>query len=82
MTKQEEFINQVELLLKRRIGAVIAGSVLKNNLTKLNKTVLSMTKEDGKFLLKDIVNAISMLVAGDESKMLGTELEKLLSMLD
>ena len=82
MTKQEEFINQVELFLKRRIGAVIAGSILKNNLEKLNKNVSSMTKEDGKIFLKNIVNAVSMLVTGDESKIVGAELEKLLPMLD
>ena len=82
MPKQEEFVNQVELLLKRRIGAVIAGSILKNNLAKLNKDVSSMTKEDGKILLKDVVNAVSLLVTGDESKIVGTELEKLLPMLD
>ncbi len=82
MTKQEEFINQVELLLKQRIGAIIAGSILKNNLAKLNKDVSSMTKEDGKLLLKNIVNAVSLFVAGGESKIVGTELEKLLPMLD
>ncbi len=82
MTKQEEFINQVELLLKRRIGTVIAGSVLKNNLAKLNKDVPSMTKEDGKLLSKNILNAISLFAAEDESKIVGTELEKLLPMLD
>jgi hypothetical protein len=82
MTKQEEFINQVELLLKQRIGAIIAGSILKNNLAKLNKDVSSMTKEDGKLLVKNIINAVSLFAAGGESKIVGTELEKLLPMLD
>lgn len=82
MTKQEEFISQVELSLKRRIGSVIAGSILKSSLAQLNKDVITMTKEDGKILLKDMVNAAAIFETGEQSKITETELEKLLPMLD
>lgn len=82
MGKQEEFIKQVETILNIRIGKVMAGSVLKNNLSKLNKNSASLTREDGKVLVENIVKAVSLLGTKDESTLIKADLEKLLAMLD
>ncbi len=82
MSKQEEFIKQVEILLNTRIGKIIAGSVLNNNLSKLNKDAASLTREDGKVLAENIVKAVALFQTTDESKQIKADLEKLLTMLD
>ncbi|MGE5173818.1 MAG: hypothetical protein ACM3MD_08315 [Betaproteobacteria bacterium] len=82
MNKGEEFIKQVETILNNRIGKIIAVSVLKNNLSKLNKNAASLTKEDGKVLAENIVKAVSLFETKDESKLIKADLEKLLAMLE
>ena len=82
MGKGEEFIKQVETILNNRIGKVMAGSVLNNNLAKLNKDLANLTKEDGKVLVENIVKAVSLFGTADESKQIKADLEKLLTMLD
>jgi hypothetical protein len=82
MIKQDEFFKQVETILKTRIGPIITGSVLKNNLSKINKNPASMTKEDLKIFAENIVKAISLFESRDESKVVRDELEKLLIMFN
>ncbi len=82
MSKQDEFLKQVGTILNTRIGAIIASSVLKNNLSKLNKSPSSMTKEDGKIFVENVVKAVSLFETRDESKVVRAELEKLLNMLN
>ena len=82
MGKGEEFIKQVETILNNRIGKVMAGSVLNNNLAKLNKDLANLTKEDGKVLVENIVKAVSLFGTADESKQIKADLEKLLTRLD
>lgn len=41
-----------------------------------------MTKEDGKIFIENIVKAVSLFETRDESKVVRSELEKLLSMLN
>jgi hypothetical protein len=82
MSKQDEFLKQAGTILNTRIGTIIASSVLKNNLSKLNKSPSSITKEDGKLFVENIVKAVSLFETRDESKVVRSELEKLLNMLD
>jgi hypothetical protein len=82
MSKQDDFLKQVETILNNSIGTIIASSVLKNNLSKLNKSPSSMTKEDGKIFVENIVKAVSLFETHNESKVIRTELEKLLNMLN
>jgi hypothetical protein len=82
MSKQDEFLKQVATILNTRIGTIIASSVLKNNLSKLDKNPSSMTKEDGKIFVENIVKAVSLFETRDESKVVRAELEKLLNMLN
>jgi hypothetical protein len=82
MSQQDEFLKQVETVLNTRIGTIIASSILKNNLSKLNKSPSSMTKDDGKAFIENIVKAVSLFETHNESKVVRSELEKLLNLLN
>jgi len=82
MDKPSEFLNKVETALNLRIGNIIAGSVLKNNLLKLKKDPSSLTAEDCKVLVEHIVKAVSLFVTKDESRSIKVELEDLLKTLE
>lgn len=82
MSKQDDFLKQVGSILNARIGVIIASSILKNNLSKLNKNPASLTKDDGKIFVENIVKAVSLFETRDESKLVREDLEKLLQMLD
>jgi hypothetical protein len=80
--KQEEFLKKVEALLIEKIGKIIAGSVLKNNLSKMNKPVPSMDKSDMQSLIENITKAVSLFESNNESKLINDELKDLLKILD
>jgi hypothetical protein len=82
MSKQEDFIRQVEAVLHRKIGVIIADSILKNNLSKLNKSGDSLTKDDCKLLSNNIAASVALFVTKDETRQIKTELEGLLKVLD
>ncbi len=82
MSKQDEFLKQVGTVLNTRIGTIIASSILKNNLSKLNKNPSSMTKDDGKIFIENIVKAVTLFETHNESKEVRSELEKLLNLLN
>ncbi len=81
MPSSEEFIKQVEIVLKNRIGAIIAGTVLKKNVSKLRANVPGLTKEEGKIFVEHVLQTLSLFVSGDESKQLRAELGKILTRL-
>ena len=81
MTKQEEFIKQVQAVLQTRIGVIFGTSILKNNLPKLKKDVASITKADGKVLIELIVRAVSFFGTKDDANLVKAELEKCLPLL-
>jgi hypothetical protein len=78
MTKGEEFIKKVEAILNLRIGAILTGSILKTNLSKLNKDTKSLTAEDCRVLVDDIVKAATIFVTPGESKLVHSALTNLL----
>ncbi len=82
MSKQDEFLKQVGTILNTRVGTIIASSILKNNLSKLNKSPSSMTRDDGKIFVENIVKAVSLFETHNESKEVRSELEKLLNLLN
>ena len=81
MTKQEEFIKQIQTVLQTRNGIIMGTSILKNKLTKLNKDVASITKDDGKGLIESIARAVSLFGTEDEANLVKAELEKFLPLL-
>jgi hypothetical protein len=80
--KQEEFLKKVEAVLIAKIGKIIAGSVLKNNLSRMNKPVPSMDKSDMQSLIENITKAVSLFESHNESKLINEELKDLLKILD
>lgn len=81
MSKQEEFIQQIQAVLQTRNGIIIGTSILKNNLAKLNKDSSNMTKDDGKVLIENIVRAVSLFGTKNEAKLVKAELDKALPLL-
>jgi hypothetical protein len=81
MTKREEFIKQTESILHTRVGVIIGKTILKNNLSKLNKDVASISTDDAKILINNIEKSVSVFQTKDEAKLIKTELEKSLPML-
>jgi hypothetical protein len=81
MTKQDEFIKQIQTVLRARNGAIVGASILKNNLAKLNKDVASITADDGKILIENIIKAVLLFGTTWEANLIKAELEKSLSLL-
>ncbi len=79
--KQDEFIKQIQTVLRARNGAIVGASILKNNLAKLNKDVASITTDDGKVLIENIIKAVLLFGTTWEANLIKAELEKSLSLL-
>jgi hypothetical protein len=80
--KQEEFLKKVEASLIARIGTIVGSSVLKNNLSKINKIAANMNKDDMQVLIENITKAVQLFESKDESKLLNADLKQLLKTLD
>ncbi len=78
MAKEEEFIKNVESILNLRIGAILTGSILKNNLSKLNKDIKSLTADDCRVLVDNIVKSTTIFVTPGEAKLVQSALTNLL----
>ncbi len=78
MVQNVEFMKAVESKLTAAVGASMAQSILKNNLAKLKKDIKSLTEDDCKVLIEDIIKAVALLETKEESKSLKAELEGLL----
>ena len=79
--KQDEFIKQVKTVLQNRNGVIVGASILKNNLAKLNKDVVSITRDDGKVLIDNIVKAVLLFGTKEEANLIKAALEKYLPLL-
>ena len=77
--KQDEFLKKVEAVLQMRIGKIVANSVLKNNLAKMNKPVESLSRNDMETLIEDITKGVQLFESKDESKLVNKELKDLLT---
>lgn len=77
--KQDEFLKKVEAVLQMRIGKIVANSVLKNNLAKMNKPVESLSRNDMETLIEDITKGVQLFESKDESKLVNKELKDLLA---
>jgi hypothetical protein len=78
MAKEEEFMKNVESILNLRIGAILTGSILKNNLSKLNKDIKNLTADDCRVLVDNIVKATTIFVTPSEAKLVQSALTNLL----
>jgi hypothetical protein len=74
----EEFIKKAGSRLTSAVGALIAQSIMKNNLAKLKKDVGQLAEEDFKILIENITKSVALFETKDESKQLKADLEGLL----
>jgi len=77
--KQDEFLKKAEAVLQMRIGKIVANSVLKNNLAKMNKPVESLSRNDMETLIENITKGVQLFESKDESKLVNKELKDLLA---
>ncbi len=82
MGKPEEFVKSVEAALNRRIGGIIAGSIMKSNLSKMNTAVAGMTKEDCKVFIENIVKSVALFQSKEEAAQVKADLEGLLKTME
>ncbi len=76
--KPEEFVQHVSAILNARIGAVIAGSIMKNNLAKIKKDAQTLSPMDCRTLVENIVKSVAVFETKEETRQVQTDLEKLL----
>jgi hypothetical protein len=77
MTKGEEFVQKVEAVLKARIGSIIGRSILESNLARLKKDAESLTAEDCRALIDNIVKSATIFTTPDELKPVQSDLTNL-----
>lgn len=80
--KQEDFLKKVEAILNTRIGNIAAGSILKNNLSKMNKAVASLDESDMQILIESIIESVRLFESNDESELIKEDLKDLLKKFD
>ncbi len=77
----DEFIKKVDALLQERMGSIIAKSVLKSNLARLKKDAGSLSPEDCRVLVDNIVKATALFETKGESNLVRSDLDALLKEL-
>jgi hypothetical protein len=78
MDKPEEILKKIEAVLNMRVGKIVTGSILKSNLTKMNKDVGKLSMEDFKILVENMVKSVSLFESKDKSNLVRADLENLL----
>jgi hypothetical protein len=79
MGKGPDFIAQLEVIMGRFIGQIVCQSIIRNQLSKLNKDMADLTANDCKTLTQNILRAVSLFVTKEEAGRLQIELDKLLT---
>lgn len=77
MGKGLDFVAQLEAVMGQFIGQIACRSIIKNQLTKLNKDKADLTANDCKALNQNILNAVSVFVTKEEAGRLLAEMDKL-----
>jgi hypothetical protein len=79
---QEEFLKKIESALAMRIGHSMAGSLLKNNVSKMKKPVGKLDTSDMLILIENITQAVRLFERKDESQLINEDLQALLKTLE
>ena len=62
----------------KAIGRIVGQSILKNQLTKLNKDSDALSADDCGILIRNIINAVSLFVTKEEVETVHSELYRIL----
>jgi hypothetical protein len=77
MGKGPVFVAQLEALMGRFMGQIVCQSIIRNQLSKINKDKPALTAEDCKTLNQNILKAVSRFVTKEEARRLQSEIDKL-----
>jgi hypothetical protein len=77
MGKRPDFVAQLEVVMGRFVGQIVCQSIIRNQLSKLNKDKAALTADDCKTLTQNILTAVSLFVTKEEAGRLQTEMDKL-----
>jgi hypothetical protein len=77
MGKGPDFVAQLEVVMGKFVGRIVCQSIIRNQLSKLNKDKAALTAKDCKTLTLDILAAVSLFVTKDEAERLQAEMDKL-----
>ncbi len=74
-----ELVAQIEAVTGKFVGQIVCQSIMRNQLSKLNKDKTALTSEDCKTLAQNIQRAVSLFVTKEEAGRLQSEMDTLLS---
>jgi hypothetical protein len=77
MGKGPDFVAQLEVVMGTFMGHIVCQSIIRNQLSKLNKDIADLTADDCKTLTQNILRAVSLFVTKEEAGRLQAELDKL-----
>ncbi len=77
MGKGAEFVAQLEVVMGKFLGRLVCQSIIRNQLSRLNRDKAVLTANDCKTLTKNILTAVSLFVTKEEAERLQTEMDKL-----
>jgi hypothetical protein len=79
MGKRPDFIAQLEVIVGRFAGQIVCQSIIRNQLSKLNKDRAALAADDCKILTQNVLTAVSSFVTKEEARRLQTEMDTLVT---
>jgi hypothetical protein len=77
MGERPDFVAELEPVMGRFVGQIVCQSIIRNQLSKLNKDKAALTADDCKTLIQNILTAVSRFVTKEEEGRLHAEMDKL-----
>jgi hypothetical protein len=78
-SKGTAFVEQLEVVMGKFVGRIVCQSIVKNQLSKLNKDKAALAAGDCKTLTQNIQRAVSLFVTREEAGRLQSEMDRLFS---
>jgi hypothetical protein len=67
MPGSREFIEQLQAVTEKFISEIVSNSIFKNQLGKLNKDIDSLTADDCRILIENVVKSASLFVTKERA---------------
>ncbi len=77
MGKGNDFVAQLEVAIGKFVGKIVCKSIVKNQLSKLNKDTAALAATDCKTLIQNIQRAVALFVTKEEAATLQSEMDRL-----
>ncbi len=77
MGKGSDFVAQLEVVMGKFVGRIVCQSIVKNQLSKINKDTATLAANDCKALTQNVQRAVSLFVTKEEAGRLQSEIDRL-----